>query len=493
MTYNEMCDAVPVRDKLVPTFNSSCRSLGPAMIDHVEVVVGDWPVSGKPQDIIRFQNAIPSMMAISRSGEVVPVFTATNNSKDGRWVEVDVSRGKRGNVAYQVRPIFGGKLCNAKGAGRVPRQTRGEHIRLGLDTHLNVNHFLNAQGVRCFTRLDRPRLVEPLATALDGTPAAYGTEYCLTDDVNVLVGPKRLYRYVLSKTAEEHFMDCFRLTETFISADLQDTANSYGVSIGHSPYYSLRKIEFVWEFSHPNPIRFVEGLDVPMRALGTQSRRHRALVRGECLHVRRDSIAVGAELSAGCVLVAYAKTNERVRFEVRLDRDAIAAMLRRGKDDPSRTARTHDDLQQMVATLRDAATQRMEGALAALDRQLIPPASHVTAIQLCAEVGRILQDDALARTVLETLSMRGSLASAQETAMRGAADQLIAANLLRRSAPRSPVFVPTERYVRAVQELRDMGAKGQALALAPRRITQQASPQKRGLVRHSDLRAANRN
>ena len=112
----------------------------------------------------------------------------------------------------------------------------------------------------------------------------------------------------------------------------------------------------------------------------------------------------------------------------------------------------------MVATLREAATDRMVLALAMLDRQLVPPASLVTAMQLCAEVGRILQDSALSHTVLEAFRMRGSLASAQQSHMREAADRLIVAGVLRRSAARSPVFVPTDRYVRAVQELRAMGA-----------------------------------
>jgi hypothetical protein len=72
-----------------------------------------------------------------------------------------------------------------------------------------------------------------------------------------------------------------------------------------------------------------------MGQLGSQSRRHRALVQGESLRVRQDSLCVSAELSAGCDLIVYAKTNERIRFEVRRDRDAIAAMLRRARVMPA--------------------------------------------------------------------------------------------------------------------------------------------------------------
>jgi hypothetical protein len=433
------------------------------MIDHAEVVIGDWPVRGTGAQVLRFEDAIKEVCAVTNNGIVVPVFGATKRSNDARWIEAHLSTGQRGNIAYQTRPIVGGKLNNATGSGRVPRQTPGEHVRLGLDAHLNINHFLMAQNVRWTSRLDRQRLISPLATAIEGAPASSGTEYCLTDDMNLLIGPDPLYRYALSKPAEDHFMDTLHLIETFITSELLETADSYGVSVGHAPYYSLRKIEFVWEFAHPNPIRFVEGLDVPMRALGPESRRHRALVRGESLRVKQDSLSISAELSAGCDLVVYAKTNERIRFEVRFDRDAIGATLRKGRGDAKRKTRNHEDLRQMLATLREAATERMQTALAILDRQQVSPASDVTALRLCAEVGRILQDDALAHAVLETLRMRRSLASPLNSTMRGAADRLIAANVLRRSAPRSPVFIPTDRYVRAVEELRGYGAPPPAL------------------------------
>jgi hypothetical protein len=137
-----------------------------------------------------------------------------------------------------------------------------------------------------------------------------------------------------------------------------------------------------------------------------------------------------------------------------------------GSDDESKKGRTtsnHDELREMVERLHHDATERMEAALAMLDRQRVPPASDVTALRLCAEVGHILQDDALAHTVLEALRVRRSLASPLHSTMRGAADRLIAANILRRLSPRSPVFIPTDRYVRAVDELRGYGAPPPAL------------------------------
>lgn len=473
------------------------------MIDHAEIAFGDWAIRGPATEVVRFVAALPEIAAKTKGRSEVKVFTAPSGPPDARWVNAELSKGKRGNIVYQTLPLVGGTLITAQGKERVPRHTPGEHVRLGIDGHLNVNRFLMAQKIRWSSRLDRQRFKFPLATAIEGTPAASGTEYCLTDDMNLIIGPDPVYRKALSKPAEDHFMDCLRLMETFMTTELQDTAKSYGVTVVHLPYYSLRKIEFVWEFEHPNPIRFVEGLDVPMRALGPQSRRHRALVRGESLRVKQDSLSISAELSAGCDLIVYAKTNERVRFEVRLDRDAIGMILKKrngqdatgseNTDQKGRTTRNHDQLRRMVERLREAATERFQTALAMLDRQRVPPASDVTALRLCAVVGHILQDDDLAHTVLETLRMRRSLASPLHSTMRGAADKLIEAKVLRRSAPRSPVFVPTDRYVRAVEELRGYGAPPPALPHPPSVERQDGATRRGGIVRRTHWPDAGRN
>ena len=241
------------------------------MIDHAEIAFGDWAIRGPATEVVRFVAALPEIAALTKGRREVKVFTAPSGPPDARWVNAELSKGKRGNIAYQTLPLVGGTLITAQGRERVPRHTPGEHVRFGIDGHLNVNRFLMAQKVRWTSRLDRQRFKLPLATAIEGKPAASGTEFCLTDDMNLIIGPDPVYRKALSKPAEDHFMDCLRLMETFMTTELQDTANSYGVTVVHLPYYSLRKIEFVWEFAHPNPIRFVEGLDVPMRALGPQS------------------------------------------------------------------------------------------------------------------------------------------------------------------------------------------------------------------------------
>ena len=110
----------------------------------------------------------------------------------------------------------------------------------------------------------------------------------------------------------------------------------------------------------------------------------------------------------------------------------------------------------MVATLRNAATKRLETALTMLDRQRVPPLTDITSLQLCALVGRLLDDDDLAHTVLEELRLSGRIAGKHGSIMGDAAKTLAdpKIGILARLARHSPVFVPCDRYLSAVQGLR---------------------------------------
>jgi len=109
-----------VRDCLIPPDLAADRCLPPTMIDHAEIVVGDWPVLGPAQQVVRFEDATPEIYAVTSNRLVVPVFALTNRSKDGCWLETELFRGRRGNVTYQTRPIIGGTMNRAFGPHHVP-------------------------------------------------------------------------------------------------------------------------------------------------------------------------------------------------------------------------------------------------------------------------------------------------------------------------------------------------------------------------------------
>lgn len=420
-----------------------------AMIDRAEIVIGDWGIFGEPTQIVRMLDALPGISAMTRDGEVIQAFGSVTRNSRATTLDVAVSRGRSGNITYQTRPVFRGRLSHAFGQARVGSSSRLEHVRIGLNAALNLQQFLMAQPMPRRHPRNRAVQVREFVTAISEKYAQFGQEYCLTDETNLLVGPSVLYRYALSKQAEAHFSDYVAVVQNFLGNEFRDLAQDYGVRIVPFPYYSLRHVEFLWEFHHSHPVRLVEALERPMRTLGPKKRRHRALVRGEEVGTHQDSFSVQAELSSGCVLVAYAKTNKRVRFELRLDKYCIGKTLSSG-----RTTNRISELERMMANLRAWATDQFQQSLEGLERVRLPPSSRKTSIDLCTKVSDVLSDTVLACTVLETLRCRGSLASPQQSPMKHAAERLREAGILQRRRSRSPTYVPTDAWVSAVRELR---------------------------------------
>lgn len=439
---------MPSRPRLIPEYAVTQRTIPPALIDHAEVVIGDWALIGQVSDVQRVLESLPAITAETRDGTEVPVFTQARLGPRATSVEAFVSTGLHGT--YRTRPVFCGKLATAWGRDRLPISLMGEHIRVGLEAGLNINHFIVAQSIPTRSRLDRPIVLHKIALALSHRFARHGNEYCLTDDTNLLIGPDAIFRYADSKPAEDHLLDAVDACSQFVGGGLAENAAAYGVRCQPVPYHSLRKIEFYWEFSHPNPIQLVESLIVPMRSLGDETLMHRALVRGEEVAVRQNSMFISCELSAGCKLIVYAKTNMRLRFEVRLDDETISRM-----SGGNRTTRDRGELRRMVQTLRIAATARFTQAMQDLDAFQIRQASQQAATQLCAQIDRLISDDDVAQVIVEALRMRGSVVATLDSPIRQAIETLCDANILQHRRTRKPVFIPTDPFIRAVMGLRE--------------------------------------
>lgn len=439
---------MPARSKMIPEYSVAQRIIPPAMIDRAEVVIGDWALIGQGNNVQRVLESLPGIIAQTRDGTEISVFRLPRVGQRATSVEAFVSTGQHGT--YRTRPTFGGKLATAWGRDRVPDYLTGEHIRVGLEAGLNINHFIVAQSIPTRSRLDRPIVLREFALALNHRFARHGNEYCLTDDTNLLIGPDAIFRYSLSKPAEDHLMDAVDACRQFVGGELSENAAAYEVRCQPVPYYSLRKIEFYWEFSIPNPIQLVESLIVPMRSLGDETVMHRALVRGEEVAVRQNSISVSCELSAGCKLIVYAKTNQRVRFELRLYDETISRM-----SGGTRTTRDRRELRMMVRNLRMNATARFEQAMQDLDAYRTRRASGEAALRLRAEIGTLVADGDFMESILDALRIRGSVVATLDSPIRQAISTLCDAGVLQRRRARMPVFIPTDQYIQAVLGLRD--------------------------------------
>ena len=181
------------RSRLVPPLTRWRSSMPSALIDKADIVIGDWALLGSVQDVKAVFQTLQSIVAVDQDGQVVPLFNQPKISNTGLKVIVGISRGPSGNVTYPLRPVFGGELKDVFGSDRLGATLRHEKVRVALNCQLNLPHFLTAQDAgRSCLRGEHLEGIE-FATAIQHSYMRYGSEHCLTDETNVLVGPRSLY------------------------------------------------------------------------------------------------------------------------------------------------------------------------------------------------------------------------------------------------------------------------------------------------------------
>lgn len=152
-------------------------------------------------------------------------------------------------------------------------------------------------------------------------PSTFAGEYSLDGNDN-WIPQTRLYRSSRRRPSASS-TDYLRVIEEAIVSELERAAgiNSSPLIFLQDPRYTLQRIETYWEFEDADPTRLVATLKRPLKAFSRGTFRGTAYPTGDG-DWDRNSLSINVPLARGESLTVYAKTNRRVRFEVRLDSEA---------------------------------------------------------------------------------------------------------------------------------------------------------------------------
>lgn len=160
--------------------------------------------------------------------------------------------------------------------------------------------------------------------------------------------------------------------------------------------YNLKRAEVYWEFADPNPISTIHRL---LGRLGTISDKQTwKLFRDRNREQDQQCVICGYKLASGVWLYIYAKTNERIRFELRYTLGK-AAKITGGKH----TCSNRKQLIQYFQTLRKDAAERLKGFFAFLREEGMPSKIPVAPVALISRVISYLGRNSPALTILEKL------------------------------------------------------------------------------------------
>ena len=240
-------------------------------------------------------------------------------------------------------------------------------------------------------------------------------ETSLDGNDNVLIGrrvqamarhnvwPTQLERYF--RGIEDLIGSEFRRSERLLGLTLEDDQ-----PLSRDHYYALKKVETYFEFSCANPLRTLRKLQPILQSIGL-SNKSRDYPNG-LSQVASDGNATRIEtkLRGACVLKIYAKTTQRLRFEITHDLTKKSASRLLLANSNGYTTRSMEELLQWFPRLARDAARRVNEVLEQIarsqDQVTIEPAS---VYELLGEIFGSIPNEQRAKDFLKILVENGCI------------------------------------------------------------------------------------
>lgn len=444
-----MSDVVPNRadflNQLTPNTRVAVRN---AMIDRMQVSIGQWAYFGSEQNVKHALSDLRQATVATAGDDEVPLFrgrTVTNLYRD---LPISFASSGYGGSNLAAAPLIAGFLERV--SYRDSRNTReaGEVVRMVANATLNVTRFIQAQQFRRITRLDRPRLVSEFVLAIEPNQDWYQDEYPLVPATNVLIGENRKYAHALAHSLGDHFRDSLDTADRLLTDALIYGADGHDVEIRRLPHFGLSEIEIYWEFDHQDPVRLVETMAPWLSRLSREVRRTREFIEDYHEHLEGQSLKIELRLAHSKRLRVYSKTNRRVRMEVILEAAAISEIC------GARTATTLEEASGWMERLAADAASELNVVLEGAPGE-IHAVPQRTPVELISRIFEAVEDEHVARAMLSTLIAYGRFAPGLNDPLAGAKDALSNAGVIQTLRPRSRVYVIADDYAVALEALQE--------------------------------------
>lgn len=228
----------------------------------------------------------------------------------------------------------------------------------------------------------------------------------------------------------------------------------------------VEQIETYFEFFHRSPLQFVESIQ---RAANAYARR--VEVAFFDIGVEGQSRRILMELFRGVYLRIYAKTNQRIRFEIQHN----LSESNRPFDAPQSFA-NRAQLERILATLRADAAELVNRFLASLNPTPVHESQQHAPLSLVLEVCRAARNYKDAKDLLDALCVNTRIDLTDSPSLRGAVLRLRESGFLS-ARPRTTIYTVTREWQSALQTLAEQ-TRLAAITLHPvtRRLRARARP-----------------
>lgn len=283
----------------------------------------------------------------------------------------------------QGQPVYGGPLARGHlyfrhrehidyvtdENGTVVEET-SEDYAISANLSLNPTRALNHQDVSTvFPDRGNASVPYPEVTQFTTRNAATAHyEYTLDQSDNVIIHPRH---HLMAKPPHwlEYRNRYLQGVEDFLQARLERSLGLMysGVSnLTRVPRYSLTYIENYWEFSCEDPVYMMDQIRPQAQALGRATRRFGYRYRDYEQNTEGNVSGYRIDMAAGVELSIYAKTNKRIRVEIR---HRLSDVPRGVRGLPtSRTSETLDGIFDLMSAVTEDAAEFAQTALEQLEQ-----------------------------------------------------------------------------------------------------------------------------
>jgi len=447
----------------VPHFNLERFPAREARVDRLDVSFDLGSIRATRQQVTHFAQRVPLSLH-DDDGQVCGLLNRPQRPpRQNRWIW---KIAKRVGPA-QRRPLFGGNITLARSL--VEPETGTEIWVFACNLALNPTRWLHYQPISCSDGTSHTLLLE--AVDLFSRDVDDSNEQVLVEDAdNVIVGsnarmdmaspdrwPVQLRRYL---------MGVIDLFQTWLAQSVERQPLAL---VQQAPrQFTLNSLEIYWEQGQSSPVELLHHWEPALRRYAAQSTTsyRRAAFGTNSPAPRIDDVLLGRSGSSPCFSMpvargadfkVYAKTNQRLRFEVTYHTRRASRIF------PRITAATIEELCAFIDAGAADAQQRVQRIARTFSGQTLRPFAPPPRepYQLILEIAFRLRDEAIARRIAADLVLHGGVQSASDPLMRNAIRVLKRAGILKAGerAGRHYIHRITEPYrlgLAALQQSRSL-------------------------------------
>lgn len=405
--------------------------------DRIELNIGEWMFTAD-DDLNDIANRLSRAVTYIRD-------------YDGRRFRFQLLNRPRGQSQY-LRKIPFKALGNPHfPTGRPLFQGR---LILRRDTTNHRQHYVKAELIINPTRAmaQYPRGVfarsifeeEEISSPVARTEELYHSqnEFPLRPSDNYL-HDGRLARLASGPRWRQHIQDYIMGIETVVGSIINQMCSGLGTDCYRNEEYNLKLVETYWEFRHFDPIRLVHQLTPHFRSLGKAGRlvdysvtNTDELFPTELFEMNSPLLRITKNASTDIKI--YAKTNQRVRFEVE---------QKSGRS--THTFETIPDMMELLEEFTQEATQDMEQVLSNLNEASGAAIEQRAAYDLLFAIMSATDIPDHQRLLASSLVMQGGYTKIPNHPVNNAVDLLRGDGVVRPSFPRSQTYQLTPEYQQA--------------------------------------------